>query len=189
MTIRFNAPVAIGLTVSALAALLINVSTGGYANQYLFSTYADGFSLLSFFRLFSHVLGHSGWDHFLANFTLILVLGPLLEEKYGSGRLLVMIMVTAMVTALLNNIFFSTGLLGASGIVFMMIVLSSFSNYRNGELPVTFLVVVCLFLGREIIASFQPDTVSQFAHIAGGVAGSVFGLSGLLGGRRGTPET
>lgn len=131
---------------------------------------------MDYFRLFSHILGHQDINHLLGNFTFILLLGPILEEKYGSQYLLQMILITAFITAVLNIILFNTGLLGASGIVFLFILLASFTTFKLGELPLTFVLVFLLFIGQEVFKSFQNDNVSQFAHILGGVSGSAFGF-------------
>jgi membrane associated rhomboid family serine protease len=112
----------------------------------------------------------------MSNFSFILLIGPVLEEKHRSGALLVMLMMTALVTGILNIIFFSTGLMGASGIVFMLILLSSFTNIRSGEIPLTFVLIVVLFLAKEFINAFAEDNISQFAHIIGGICGSLFGF-------------
>ncbi len=112
----------------------------------------------------------------MGNFAFILLLGPILEEKYGSASLAIMIVVTAVVTGLLNILFLPTGLLGASGVVFMMILLSSFTNIRQGGIPLTFILIVVLFLAQEIANSLREDSVSQFAHISGGIIGSLFGF-------------
>lgn len=177
MKISFNAPVTLALTVAAIGAMVLSMLTEGKSTEAFFSTYPEGgVSALSLLRMLTHILGHAGWDHLLANFTLILILGPLLEEKYGSLALAAMIVITAFVTSLFNNLLFSTGLLGASGIVFMMILLSSFSNIKSGQIPVTFIIVVILFLGREVVAAFHQDNISQFAHLAGGISGSIFGF-------------
>jgi membrane associated rhomboid family serine protease len=132
--------------------------------------------LHSYITLFSHILGHSSWEHLAGNMLLILVIGPLLEEIYGASEMIFMIAVTAFVTGLANNIFFSTGLLGASGIVFMLVLLASFTNFRKGEIPLTFILVLILYVGQEILASFGQDDISHFAHIAGGLCGSLFGF-------------
>ena len=65
---------------------------------------------------------------------------------------------------------------GASGLAFMMILLSSFTNHREGELPLTFVLVVLLFLAKEVANAFNQDDISQFAHIIGGGFGSLFGF-------------
>jgi membrane associated rhomboid family serine protease len=124
----------------------------------------------------SHIAGHQDWTHLVANFSLILLIGPILEEKYHSGPLLLMMLVTALVTGVINIVFLDTGLMGASGVVFMMILLSSFTNIASGEIPLTFILVVVVYLAREVLGAFAEDSVAQFAHIAGGVCGSLFGF-------------
>jgi membrane associated rhomboid family serine protease len=100
----------------------------------------------------------------------------MLEEKYGWRVLLIMMALTALATAILNSLLFNTGLLGASGIAFMLILLSSFTNLRSGRIPLTFILVAFLFIGSEFANSFRPDNISQFAHILGGAAGTLFGF-------------
>jgi membrane associated rhomboid family serine protease len=102
----------------------------------------------------------------------------MLEMRYGSKDMILMMATTALTTGLLNVVFFSTGLLGASGIVFMMILLASFTNFKKGEIPLTFILVLFLYLGQQLLEAFQNDNISQFAHIAGGVLGSLFGFLG-----------
>jgi rhomboid protease GluP len=85
-------------------------------------------------------------------------------------------LITAFVTGMLNVLLFNTGLIGASGIVFMLILLVSFTNVSRGEIPVSFIFIAFLFIGKEILQSFSDDQISQFAHIIGGVCGSFFGF-------------
>jgi membrane associated rhomboid family serine protease len=147
--------------------------------QYAFSVYTemDFTSLISYFRLFSHALGHSSWEHLFGNLSFILVLAPLLEEKYGSRNLMMMSFITALVTGILEVILFTNeGLTGASGIVFMLILLSSFTNMRKKVIPITFILVLVMYIGKEVINAMQTNQVSEFAHIIGGICGSVFGF-------------
>jgi membrane associated rhomboid family serine protease len=131
---------------------------------------------LSILGIFSHIFGHISIEHLLGNLTFILLLGPIVEEKYGSRNLMTMIIITAFVTGMLNVLLFNTGLIGASGIVFMLILLVSFTNVNRGEIPLSFIFIAILFIGKEILQSFSNDQISQFAHIIGGVCGSVFGF-------------
>ncbi len=87
-----------------------------------------------------------------------------------------MILITAFVTGVLNACFISTGLMGSSGVAFMMILLASFTNFEKNEIPLTFLLIVVLYLGKEIFAGFAQNDVSEFAHLAGGICGSMFGF-------------
>ena len=126
--------------------------------------------------MFTYVLGHADFQHWITNITLLLIVGPLIEEKYGSIKTLLLILITAFVTAVFNNLLFSTGLMGASGIVFAMILLSSFASYERGSIPLTLILVAVIFIGGQIFAALQPDGISQFAHIFGGIVGCAAGF-------------
>ena len=172
----YNAPVVLTFSLVCLIVYGINVLTDGASNRLLFCTYFTSWAdPLMYVRLFGHVLGHASWDHFLGNITYILLIGPMLESRYGHKTLLEMIVITALVTGLVNNLFFSTGLLGASGIVFMMIVLASISEVRDNRIPLTFILCCVIWIGGQIIASMSQDNISQLTHIVGGLLGGFYG--------------
>ena len=180
MRIRYNAPLTLTFAIIASLLVLIDQVSGAHLIPTYFMVPGKGMFNTSdpvdWITLFTHTLGHSGWDHLLSNMALLLLLGPILEEKYGSLSLFFMIFVTAVVTGLLNAFLFPTALLGASGIVFMMILLTSFTNNRNGDIPLSFILILILYLAVEVINAFSYDDISQFAHIIGGVCGSLFGF-------------
>jgi len=175
--ISYNAPVVLTFALLAVGVHILGatvspdlVRTWFVAKPWLHDT-------SDYVGLVSHILGHKDWNHLLSNFMLILLLGPLLEERFGSTKLLGMIVVTALVTGLVNVAIFDTGLLGASGIVFMMILLASTANIRQGQIPLTFLAVAAIYLGGEIVRALdKEDQISQMAHLLGGVVGAVFGF-------------
>ena len=178
--IKVNAPVVIGFVALMFAATLTGMLTGGRSTRLLFETYRSSLlSPLTWLRFFTHVLGHSGWSHFMGNATYILLLGPMLEEKYGSASLVKVILITAFVTALVNFIFFPrVAMCGASGVVFAFIVLTSFTGFRAGEIPLTFLLIVVIFIGQQIVDGvFSKDSISQLSHILGGIVGAVIGYT------------
>jgi rhomboid protease GluP len=174
----YNSPVILTFALMACVIMALDNLLGGRLTANFFATY-PGFHFKSpvfYFQLLSHVLGHRDWAHLTSNFSVILLVGPILEEKYGSANLIKMMLITALVTGLANALCFSTGLLGASGLAFMMILLASFTNQKEGELPLTFLLVLVLFLAKEVVQAFAKDDISQFAHIVGGVFGCLFGF-------------
>lgn len=171
LRISYNAPVI--LTFAALAALVQLI--GKPALPYT-AAWPEFSNWRAYLGLFTHPLGHANWDHLLGNFSVILLIGPILEERHGSKSLLSMFLITALVTGLVNTCFTDNGLVGASGIVFMLILLASTANIRQGTIPLTFLAVAVLYLGRELVNAFQNDNVSQLAHLVGGVVGAVFGF-------------
>ena len=170
----FNSPVILGFTALCFIVLGLDKVTGGASTNALFSVYRS-----SFLNPLTYVLGHAGWEHLIGNIMLILVVGPLLEEKYGSGNLLFVIMATALVTGIIHFVFFPhTRLLGASGVVFALILLSSFASFQEGKIPVTFLLVAVIYIGEQVYSGiFVQDNVSNLTHIAGGVVGSGLGFA------------
>ena len=192
LRIQYNAPVVLTFSLLSLAALLLGIATGERSTWLLFCVYRSPLTdPLTYVRLFGHVLGHAGYGHFISNIMLLLVVGPPLEEKYGSRRLLVCIAITALVSGLVQVLLFpGAALLGASGIVFMMIVLSSLAGMREGAIPLTLILVVVLYLGGEVVdavaaylggevvdAVAAQDSVSQLTHIVGGLCGAALGFS------------
>lgn len=180
LKLEYNSPVVLSFALLSLLVLGLDILTGGASTNKLFCVYrAPLTDLLTWPRMVLHVLGHSGWAHYMGNMTLLLVVGPPLEEKYGSKRLLSCIFITALVSGLVQFFFFpGTALLGASGIVFMLILLSSLSGMSQGSIPLTFLLVAFIYLGEELVAALTArDNVSQLTHIVGGVCGAVLGLS------------
>lgn len=176
--ISYNAPVVLTFALISVTALILNLITGGWTNQLFFSVYHSDFSFFYLIRLVGHSLGHANWSHLANNMTLFLLLGPILEDKYGSRDLLFMIIVTAVISGLLNILLFpNVQLLGASGIVFMFIILASASCMVDERIPLTMILIIAIYLGAEIWdAILKQDNVSQFTHIIGGVCGAIFGL-------------
>ena len=179
MKLRYNSPAVLTCALLAVAVMVVDFLFRGQFARALFAAppVFNFAAPLDYFRMVSHVAGHGGWEHLVANFALILLIGPILEEKYGSGPLLAMMLVTAVITGVINVVFLDSWLMGASGIVFMMILLSSFTNIASGEIPLTFVLVVVVYLAREVVGALSEDSVAQFAHIAGGVCGSLFGFA------------
>ena len=176
--IDYNSPVILTFAFISLVALILSYITMGYSNKLLFSVYRSSLkSPLTYIRFFTHVLGHADFSHYISNMMFFLLLGPGIEEKYGSKDTLVMIAVTALITGLVNYIFFPKALLlGASGIVFCFIILSSMTDIKNGKIPLTLIIVCVLYIGQEIInAIFVNDNVSQLTHIIGGGCGCALG--------------
>ncbi len=176
--IDYNSPVILSFAFASLIALLLGYMTNNWTTRTFFCAYRSSWmDLLGYVLLFGHVLGHANFSHYINNMMMMLLVGPMLEEKYGSRLLLEMILITAFITGVVNNILFSTGLLGASGIVFMMIILSSVTSVKEGKIPLTLIVIVILYLGEQIAAGIlSADNISQLTHIVGGVCGGIFGL-------------
>lgn len=178
LKISYNAPVMLSFVLICLIVTIIGVFTNGRSTTLLFSASRGSISNpLTYLKLFTHVFGHSGLEHFIGNAMYLLLVGPMLEEKHGSHTMVKTIVVTAFVTGIIHCIFWGNySLCGASGVVFACIILSSFTAFKEGEIPITFILVVMLYIGQEIYNGIViRDSVSNITHILGGVIGSVTG--------------
>ena len=178
LKITFNAPVVLTFVVICFIATILGIITQGRSTQAVFMTYHSSLkNPMTYIRFITHVFGHSGWGHFIGNASYLLLLGPMLEEKYGSDRIIIVIAITALATGLINYIFFgNVALCGASGVVFAFIVLASFTGFKAGEIPLTFILVVIIFIGQQVYEGIAiQDNISNMAHIVGGIIGACVG--------------
>jgi len=176
--IDMNAPVILWLTILALAVLIIDIILSTSMAMTFGARRTSIADPMQYVRLFTYVLVHADISHYVGNFMMILAIGPMVEEKYGSSRLCWVTIITTVVTGLVNVLFFpGVNVVGASGIVFMLILMASFTNIRQGRLPITVLLVAVLYLGNEILLGlFSPSNISRISHIVGGLCGAVFAV-------------
>lgn len=168
----------LGFTISCFIVLILDKLTRGASTNMLFSVYrAPLVNPLTYIRFFGHVVGHAGWEHLFSNIMMLLVIGPLLEEKYGSINILAVILATAFMTGVCSFICFPhIHLLGASGVIFAFILLASFTSVKEGKIPLTFILVAIIYIGQQIYKGiFIQDNISNLTHILGGLVGSGFG--------------
>lgn len=149
---------------------------------------------LDYVRLFLHVFAGTSWEMVLLNALFVLLLGPQLEERYGTPMLCLMMILTALVTGVLCV---CTGCLvatGAEGIIFMMIVLISLTAFARRRLPFSWLCIfLCYTAYRVHYYAYLPRASTSFAqdkslmellqkniplliNLAGGIIGSLFGF-------------
>ncbi|MFT4601933.1 MAG: membrane associated rhomboid family serine protease [Arenicella sp.] len=186
MKLTFNSPVI--LVFSALCAgVYLLQSLNMSADMFVLMPNWDMGNPAWYFRIFSHALGHGSMEHLMGNLAFILLLGPIVEEKYGAKNLIIMMFSTAVITGIIHLSFSNSGLLGASGIVFMLILLVSLVNFKNKEIPLTFVLIVLVYIGKEVLGTFTEDQVAHSTHIVGGIVGAFFGF--MLGGKKAKAKT
>ncbi|NIZ18708.1 rhomboid family intramembrane serine protease [Entomospira culicis] len=180
MRITYNAPVTLTFAFFAMLILFIDAQLAPNLIHNVFTAEGkmtfDPKNYSAYLRLVTYIFGHVDINHLTSNMMFILLLGPSLEERYSSGSIAIMIFMTALLNGLINAFFFSTMLLGASGIVFMMIVLTSFANVKRGEIPLSFFLVAAMYVWMEVVRAKSEGDISYFAHLLGGICGAIFGL-------------
>ena len=183
----YNAPVTLTFSLLCIAVILLkqklqNLSViftapGCQASDFAFN-WKDP---IHYLRLVLHVFGHTDWNQLTGNLAFILLLGPALEDKFGSGLLALMMTITAFISGVINACFIPSVLMGASGLVFMMILLSSVTAADKTKIPLTFILICLIYVGKEFLIHEEAGTaaVMTVAHIAGGICGSILGFLGM----------
>ena len=157
----YNSPVILTYLIISLIAGILNTITRGKTN-----------------KVFTHCIGHQDYNHFMHNFLFILLIGPMIEEKYGSYLLIIMFLITSLFISLFNIIFNNYRITGASGNVYMLIVLSSFSNITEGKIPVTLILILIFYILSEVKNSITEGnkTIYHDGHLIGAFCGILFGF-------------
>ena len=90
---------------------------------------------------------------------------------------------TSLIIGIVNKVFGKGGILGASGVAYMLILLSSFVNMENGKIPITLTLIILFFVVDEVIKLFRrkKDGVSHLGHITGAICGIILGMLALNG--------
>ncbi len=186
MRLTWNSPVILGYVLLCAVVLAAASFVSPLALWYVSLPPSPDFAEpVTWLRLVTHVAGHADFEHFAANAVYLLLLGPLVEARYGSLKLLACLVATAAATGLASALFTSGGILGASGVVFMLIAMSSVTSIRRGDIPLTFLLVTAIFLWRELASASPGDGVSHLGHLVGGGCGAVLAFLLAPGGEAG----
>jgi membrane associated rhomboid family serine protease len=129
---------------------------------------------LSYLRLILYVFGFANPQLLLIDLILIMLLGPSIEERYGSIVIGIMMAVSALFAGVLNACFCKTSLRGASCIIFMLIFLNSFMSLSKKKIPLSFIFVIALYIAREFFEKSSSGLVGILICLAGGLCGSLF---------------
>ena len=80
LQLDYNSPVILTYFIVSLIVLVLGYLTKDKINKLLFCSYRSSLlNPLTYIRMFTHCIGHSGWDHFVNNFLYILLIGPMVE--------------------------------------------------------------------------------------------------------------
>ena len=100
------------------------------------------------------------------------------EERFGSAKVFFAVLLTALAgAAIMWFLFPDATIMGASGVLFCMMMLASFASMRGGAIPITLILVIILYLGSEVLQAVSGTAgLPELTHIAGGVVGLLLGL-------------
>lgn len=173
----FNSIVILSYFFICLVVVFLNFLSHDKINDFFLFRRGSLLNPMTYFRLVLSGICHSNWAHFRNNFITILLIGPLLEEKYGSLNLLYMLIITTVVSSLVHLFIYDSGAIGASDNVYMLIVLCSIVNISDGKIPITLILIILFYVVDEVIKQFskKKDNISHDSHIVGAICGFIFG--------------
>jgi membrane associated rhomboid family serine protease len=176
MKITFEAKITLVITALCLIVFaLFHYYPAQLGSVFVLNGKFNTESVSAYLSTVVYIFGHAGPEHLLGNLSFFLVLSPIIEKAYGGKKYVLMIVTAAIFTAIIHILFWENGLMGLSGIVFMLIILSTLIHAKSNELPFTFLLVLLLYFSKEVYLSFSKDNVSHMAHLAGGISGIFWG--------------
>lgn len=186
LKVAYDAPVTLTFVIVCAIIFLLNMllakgGKSGGLQSLLASPTTQAGSLpffvkqpLSYLRLLLYIFGadQAGAPVLFTNLILIMLLGPAMEERYGSVIIGIMIFVSALFSGVLNACFLETSLVGAVPLVSMMIFLNAFMSFSKKKFPLSFAAVMVFFVLLQIFSG--AGAVRIIICIAGGLCGSLF---------------
>lgn len=190
--VAYDAPVTLSFVIICALIFLLNMLLAksgkavGFEKIFASPTSQSGVlpfipsSPISYVRLFFYIFGSggaagaaaAGASVLFTNLILIMLLGPAMEERYGSVIIGIMIFVSALFAGVLNACFCQACLVGAVPLVSMMIFLNAFMSFSKKKFPLSFAAVMVLFVLLQIFSG--SGAVQIIICIAGGLCGSLF---------------
>lgn len=178
MKITFNAPVTITIAVLAAAATLVPGAATFLALRPMGMT--CWLNPFWYTGIMGHIFVHQDLSHLIGNMAMFLILGTALEEKLKSGRFLILVAILTFLTGLTVSalgLFTHTSVLGASGLVFGLIMVTGTQGAKKGEIPITIILIAALWCIKEMGGVFDRTThISNSTHLVGALWGLLYGL-------------
>lgn len=180
LKVAYDAPVTLTFVIICVLLLLLNnfVIKNGALERLLASPTSQAGALpfvvqepLSYLRLLLYIFGSGATVEYITNLLIILMLGPAMEERYGSVIIGIMIFVSALFSGVLNASFCNESLVGAVPVVCMMTFLTAFVSFSNKTVPMTFLATIVAFGYLAINSGL--GAVRFIICVAGGLCGSL----------------
>ena len=181
LKVSYDAPVTLSFVIICALFFLLNtyVIKNGALLKVLASPTTQAGALpfiakqpVSYLRLLLYIFGAGDASVLITNLILIMLLGPAMEERYGSVIIGIMIFVSALFSGVLNACFCEASLVGAVPVVSMMIFLNAFMSFSKKKFPLSFVAVMVFFVVLQIVSG--AGAVKIIICIAGGLCGSLF---------------
>jgi rhomboid protease GluP len=131
---RWNSPVILAFCVIVFFVHLAYQTTLYYSVSSTFSVPQnfDWRNPAHYLSLFLYIFGDNGrWDQISTPMLLIVIVGPITEERLGSIQLAFVILITSFIVGLVDVTLFRGGLFGPLCIAYLLIFLATFVNVKK----------------------------------------------------------
>lgn len=128
-------------------------------------------------NLILHIFGHSNFNHWFGNITLLAIIGQSVEDKYGSWITLVLVILDAIIVGLAYCFLQPVSCYGLSSVVYMFVVLNTFPSKKDNSISILTILIMIIFICPEIIGLIKNnDNIGHLAHLIAGLNGLIFGI-------------
>ena len=128
-------------------------------------------------NLILHIFGHSNFNHWFGNITLLAIIGQSVEDKYGSWITLVLVILDAIIVGLAYCFLQPVSCYGLSSVVYMFVVLNTFPSKKDDSISILTILIMIIFICPEIIGLIKNnDNIGHLAHLIAGLNGLIFGI-------------
>ncbi|MCR5764442.1 MAG: hypothetical protein K6G09_00540 [Treponema sp.] len=184
LKIKFNYDAPVTLTFTLLSVLLfvidfIFLKERLNSSIFITPTVSGDFqfsfsSLNSYLRLFLYIFGRESTLLFFSRLVIITLLGPRMEERYGSAVIGIMILVSTFFTGVLFASCCKVSFNGSTPIVFMLILLDMLFHISKKTVSLSSALATALFIACLFINPNENGLVGILIVLAGGLCGSLF---------------
>lgn len=129
---------------------------------------------LSWARIFLYIFGGKDQVVLVTNLLLVILIGPTMEERYGSVIIGIMFFVSALFSAVLNTLVCKNGMSGCGSVVFMLLILNAMMFFTKKTISATSITMIVLFVCREFFIKNDNGIAGSLITLAGGLCGSLF---------------
>ena len=131
-------------------------------------------------RYISHSLVHLSPLHILFNLTWWWIFAGAIERKFGTGKLIGLFFVAAIISGIGQNIASGPAFFGLSGVIYAVLgfvfCVDKFSSQTSFDLPLGFFNMLLVGIAFGFISPLIGINMGNTAHISGLIVGLLFGF-------------
>ncbi len=131
-------------------------------------------------QFFTNIFAHANVKHLLYNIFALALFGSVLENLISSKRFVLLFILALIFTNFAALIFYERTL-GISGIVYAILACLAVLKPRLPvfvfSVPMPLILAIVIYIAIDLLGLFYPSQVASACHIAGALAGFLFGVN------------